>query len=103
GLYPDQEEALIAICERTIRAIADHLRHRQIQVVLLTVFPYGDVGSNPPPGWSNATYRAVGRVNATLRTLSGPGLTVVDCDPVLAQANGRRKPAYPPDLFHLNP
>ena len=29
-------------------------------------------------------------------------MTVVDCDPILAQANGRRNPAYSNDMIHLN-
>jgi lysophospholipase L1-like esterase len=101
GLFPGQEEAIIAICERNIQTMVERLRQQHIQVVLLPIFPYGEANSNPAPGWSDATYGAVERVNARLRTLNGPGVTVLDCDPVLARA-GRRLPAYSADMIHLN-
>ncbi len=102
ALLPDQEDAIIETCERNIRVIVDHLRQRHIHVVLLTILPYGDVPLNQRIGWSNGTYRGVQRVNEMLRTMGGPGVTVLDCDPILAQMNGRRIPTYSRDVMHVN-
>jgi hypothetical protein len=51
--------------------------------------------------WSDASYAALDEVNAAIRALAGAGVTVVDCDPVLA-VNGRQKPAHSRDWMHLN-
>ena len=102
ALLPDREETLVTICERNLRTIVDRLRQKGIQVVLLTILPYGDVDAAEALSWSNATYGAVERVNAMIRTLNGPGVTVVDCDPVLARPDGHRKPAYSEEMIHLN-
>ena len=102
AVLPDREDALVTICERNIRVIVDRLRQQRIQVVLLTILPYGDLDAAEALTWSNATYDAVERVNAMIRTLGGPGVTVVDCDPLLARPDGHRKPAYSHDMIHLN-
>ncbi len=99
---PEQEEALVTICERNIRVIVDRLREKKIPVVLLTILPYGDVDVQDSVTLTDSTYRAVERVNAMIRTLNGPGVTVFDADPVLAQPNGHRKPAYSEEMVHLN-
>jgi lysophospholipase L1-like esterase len=102
ALLPDREETLVTICERNLRAIVDRLRQKGIQVILLTILPYGDLDAVEALSWSNATYGAVQCVNAMIRTLDGPGVTVVDCDPILAQPNGHRKAAYTEEMIHLN-
>lgn len=101
--FPDQEAAIIESCERNIRVILDALRRRDIPVVLLTILPYGDVPSEQRSGWSDGTYRGVKRVNDMLRGMGGPGVHLLDCDPVVTQADGKRNPAYSRDLMHLNP
>ena len=88
AVLPDRADTLVAVCQRNLRTIVDRLRDKRIQVILLTILPYGDVDALDAVVWSNATYGAVERVNAMIRTLAGPGVTVVDCDPVLALPNG---------------
>ncbi|MBV9122322.1 MAG: hypothetical protein JO112_03040 [Planctomycetes bacterium] len=100
--YPGQEEAMVAVCQRNIRFMIDILRAHHVQVVLLTIFPWGEEELVGVPGWPEATYRAEERVNAMIRNLKGPGVTVVDCDPILTQPNGRRKPVYSLGSEHLN-
>ena len=102
AVLPDREETLVTICERNIRTIVDRLRQKRIQVVLLTILPYGDVDAANVVTWSNATYGAVERVNAMIRTLAGPGVVVVDGHAVLARADGHRKPAFSEEMIHLN-
>jgi lysophospholipase L1-like esterase len=101
GKLPGQEQEVIAACKENIRAIVDRLRRRGVAVVLLTITPLG----RPPLAgrflWSDATYAAVAEVNETLRGLAGPGVTVLDCDPVL-KVNGERNQAYARDWEHLN-
>jgi lysophospholipase L1-like esterase len=90
------------MCQRNIRVIVDRLRQKGIQVVLLTILPYGEPGSPPPPNWSNEIRVAVDRTNVVLRTLAGPGVTVFDADRILTGPDGWRKPPYSADSEHLN-
>jgi lysophospholipase L1-like esterase len=100
GVLPIPEEEVIAGCERNLRDIVSRLRGNGVQVLLLTVLPVGPVDLARRPVWSDATLAAVDRVNATIRGMSGPGVTVVDCDPAM-MVNGRMNPAYARDAFHL--
>src|SRR5947209_2767177 len=61
----------------------------------------GQVEIGRRPVWSDTTYGALDEVNASLRGLAGAGVTVVDCDPILA-VKGRQNPAYSRDWQHLN-
>ena len=102
ALLPDRENTLVTICQRNLRTIVDRLRQKGIDVILLTILPYGDVDLAAGDTWSNATYGAVERVNAMIRTLNGPGVTVVDCSAFLARPDGHRKPVYSEEMIHLN-
>jgi lysophospholipase L1-like esterase len=102
GVLPIPEEEVVAGCERNLRQIVSRLRRDGVRVVLLTILPVGPVEFARRPVWSNATLAAVDRVNATIRGMGGPGVTVVDCDPAMA-VNGRMNPAYARDAFHLTP
>lgn len=102
GVLPGQEECAILTCENNLRAIVDRLRAAEIPVVLLTIFPVGPVEWTRRPVWSSATLNALARVNRTIRSLEGPGVTVFDCDAVFA-VDGRMNAAYARDAFHLKP
>jgi lysophospholipase L1-like esterase len=102
GVLPIPEEEVIAGCERNLREIVSRLRRDGVRVVLLTVLPVGPVELARRPVWSDATLSAVNRINATIRGMGGPGVTVVDCDQVMA-VNGRMTPSYARDAFHLTP
>jgi lysophospholipase L1-like esterase len=102
GVLPVPEEEIVANCERNLAAITSRLREGGVRVVLLTVLPVGSVELARRPVWSDATLAAVNRVNERLRGMSGPGVTVVDCDPAMA-VNGRMNRAYARDAFHLTP
>src|SRR5262249_49551654 len=102
GVLPEREKEIVEACTKNLLEAADRMHARGIHVVLLTVFPVGQVGLSRRPVWSAATLAAVAEVNRALRAAKGPGLTVVDCDPVLA-VDGRLNPAYyAADRWHVN-
>jgi lysophospholipase L1-like esterase len=102
GVLPVPEEEIIANCERNLQSIVSQLREGGVGVILMTVLPVGPVELARRPVWSNATLTAVARVNATIRSMGGAGVTVVDCDPEM-MVNGRMNPKYARDAFHLTP
>jgi lysophospholipase L1-like esterase len=102
GLFPEQEAEIVDTCLRNLEATVNRLREQKINVVLLTVFPVGPIPLLRRPIWSNRILGAVERVNREMHTLAGPGVDIVDCDPVLGE-NGRMKSAFAADEFHLTP
>jgi lysophospholipase L1-like esterase len=101
GKLPGLEQEIIALCKQNIRTIVTRLRGGGVSVILLTITP---LGRPPFPDrllWSDATHAAVAEVNESIHALAGPGVTVIDCDPVLT-VNGQRNQAYARDWEHLN-
>lgn len=102
GLFPAREREIIEGCMDRLDTLVARLRARDIEVVMLTVFPVGKVPLTRRPIWSDRTRGAVTQVNDHLRAIAGPGVTVVDCDPLLGRG-GRIDPRYELDTLHLNP
>jgi lysophospholipase L1-like esterase len=101
GVFRTLSEEIAENCWLNLRRIIDRLRSRDIPVVVLTIFPVGDVRPLRYPIWSNDTLTAIAEINERLLTLDEPGVHVVDCDPILAKA-GRMRGDYVVDDFHIN-
>lgn len=100
GVLPGAEAAIRDQCARNIKAIVESITAREVSVLLLTVFPVGPVSPARWPVWSDATLGMVAEVNASLQTLAGPRVAVVNCDDVLAET-GRVRDGFAIDAFHL--
>jgi lysophospholipase L1-like esterase len=102
GVFPDREREIINSFQRNADLVLERLRGRKIDVVLLTVFPPAKVPLARRMLWSDATRTAVADFNRRALALDRPGVTVVDCDPVLADGS-RLRSEYVLDTLHLNP
>lgn len=83
-----------------LRAMVLDAAARDIDVVLLSVFPIGEIDVGRLPVWTEETRTARGMVNATFANLDDPRVTYVDVDVSLAPA-GTLEPAYAADHVHL--
>lgn len=101
GLFRDRERPIAEGCMDRLDTLVARLRARDIEVVALTVFPVGRIPLARRTIWSDRTRAAVAAVNDHLRAIAGPGVTVVDCDPLLAKGD-RLDPRYELDALHLN-
>lgn len=100
GVFPKLKDDIINSCRENISTIADQMSVHNIQSVILTVFPPGSVNLFRRPIWSEEIYQGIVEVNEIIKSLKGRGVTVVDCDSILA--SGRSiKPEYARDTFHL--
>jgi len=100
GVFPERKRAIVDSCWRNIRELVDRTAAENIHVVLLTVFPTGPVGLLRRTVWSEEVVTSIDEVNKKLLELTRPGVTVVDCDPVLAAGEGLRR-EYVQDTLHL--
>lgn len=102
GLFPDRKRFIVDSCWRNIRQLVDRITAQDIDIVILTIFPPGPVGLLRRSVWSREIDASIEEINARLLGLAGPGITVVDCDPVLKPA-GRLNREYARDTLHLTP
>jgi lysophospholipase L1-like esterase len=100
GLFPERADAIVTACMRNLDRIVDRLSATGAQVVVLTVWPIGPVPLLRRPFWSTRTGAAIRQVNHHLRRLARPGVTVVDCDQLLAPS-GRLERGYDADTVHV--
>jgi lysophospholipase L1-like esterase len=101
GLFPQRQQQIINSCNRNTDLILERLRSRNIPVILLTIFPVGQVPLARRSIWSNKTIDAVNAWNQRMKQSSSRELIVVDCDPTFV-SNGRMKDGFAPDMLHLN-
>ena len=101
GVFRERAEEIAGNCWANLQAIIGSLRSHDIPVVVLTIFPIGEIRPLRYPVWSNDTLTAVADINTQLRRLDEPGVYVFDCDPVLA-VDGRMRAEFAVDDFHVN-
>lgn len=101
GVFRTRSEEIVENCWLNLRRIIERLRSHDIPVVVLTIFPVGDIRPLRYPIWSKDTLTAVAEINQRLLALDEPGVQVVDCDPILARG-GRMRGEYVVDDFHIN-
>lgn len=100
GVLPGRIDEIVSSCSENLKTIVQRAVASDIHVVILTIFRPGPVGLRRKPVWSDEIGLAVERVNGMIGVLSGQGVTVFDCDPVLVVGN-RIKPEYARDGLHL--
>ena len=101
GVFRSRSSEIAENCWANLRQIIDRIQARGIPVVVLTIFPVGDLHPLRYPIWSNETLSAVADINERLRRLDEPGVLVFDCDPILSDG-GRMRAEFIVDDFHIN-
>lgn len=101
GVFRSRSNEIAENCWANLRQIIDRLRARGVPVVVLTIFPVGDLHPLRYPIWSNETLTAVADINERVRHLDEPGVLVFDCDPVFSDG-GRMRAEFIVDDFHIN-
>lgn len=102
GVFPDRKDEIVKSCWKNLEKIAGKITDRDIQLVILTIFPPGPVDLLRKPLWSKDIQRCIDQINENIKGLQGRGITIVDCDAILALGQGL-KSEYAKDTFHLNP
>lgn len=102
GVFRSRANEIAKNCWGNLRQIIDRLRASNIPVVVLTIFPVGELHPLRYPIWSNETLTAVADINERLRRIDEPGVLVFDCDPIFSD-DGRMRAEFIVDDFHINP
>jgi lysophospholipase L1-like esterase len=100
GVLPGRVDQIVRSCSENLKTIVRRAVASDIHVVILTIFRPGPVELGRRPVWSDEIGLAVERVNGMIKALSGQGVTIFNCDPVLV-AGKRIKPQYARDALHL--
>lgn len=101
AFFPEQKEKIIRNCISNLSQIVHRLQAKDIHVILLTVWPPGDLGIRRRIFWSEQIDSAIREINTAIRQFADEYVQVLDCDVVLAD-NGRVRAEYRIDDFHIN-
>lgn len=101
-LFPQEQEQIIAHCKESLTQIVAQARELGATVILMTIFPQGEVPLDRRIVWSPAVAASVEEVNRYIYSLAGEGVIVLDTVPILANEEGKVQEAYRYDLLHLN-
>ncbi|MDH5570511.1 MAG: GDSL-type esterase/lipase family protein, partial [Gammaproteobacteria bacterium] len=101
GVMPDEKEFILDNYKNNLNQILDALSSENIDVILLTIFPVGDIDLLRKFVWSSDVTESINEINRYILSLSHQNLTVVDCDKLFS-TNGRMNPEYQVDSFHIN-
>ena len=102
-LMPGQREQIVDRCKANAQKVVARCRELGSRVVLVTVFPLGEIPLSRKPFMSSDVAVAIGEVNAALRALAAPDVTVLEAGPALDDGHGKVQPQYAVDFVHLNP
>ncbi|MFC1633194.1 SGNH/GDSL hydrolase family protein [Planctomycetota bacterium] len=101
GVFPERKDEIVNSCWENLETVAGQIADRDIQLVILTIFPPGPVDLRRRAIWSSDIHQGIDQVNEKIRRLQDRGIIVVDCDILLAFGRSI-KPEYAKDMFHLN-
>jgi lysophospholipase L1-like esterase len=101
-LFPDQATQIVADCKTHIRQLVEQARRIQATVIVTTIMPVGQLPLERRLYWSEAVRSAIAEVNASIESLQGPEVIVLDTTAVLADAQGQLREDYSRDFLHLN-
>jgi lysophospholipase L1-like esterase len=100
GVFPDRQQQIIDRCTQNTDLLIERLAKANVRVLILTIFPVGDVPLIRRPLWSDKSLDAIAAFNRRLRSQKDPRVVVVDCDITLSEG-GRMKRVYALDTLHL--
>lgn len=102
GVMPLEKGRIVSDTESRLSTMISKIRSSGAQVVVLTVFPFGDVPIQRQSVWNDHIEEGRKLVNGYLLSLHVPGVRVVDCDQLLAAPSGKIQGEFAQDLLHLN-
>lgn len=102
GVMPKEKGRIVSDTESRLSMMLTRIRATGAKVVLLTIFPFGDVPLQRQSVWNDHIEEARKLVNGYLREIKSEGVVVVDCDPLLATPSGKIQGEFAQDLLHLN-
>lgn len=102
-LFPGRKASLIAGTEANIEQIVSRAVDMGATVILTTVIPHGKVPLERRLFWSSDVAEAVKTVNASLVSMAGEKVLILDSAAILADEQGLLREEYAVDLLHLNP
>ena len=102
-LFPERKASIIAASEANIERIVSRAVDTGAMVILTTVFPHGAVPLERRLFWSSNVSEAIKTVNASIVSLEGEDVLILDSAAILADEQGRLRDEYSVDLLHLNP
>jgi lysophospholipase L1-like esterase len=102
-LFPGRRDEIVAGVESNFRELVRRSRALGARVILVTVFPIGQVDLAHRLEWSDEVRPSLADVNRFIETLAGDGVEVLPADRVLLGESGGIRPSYSLDMFHLAP
>ena len=104
-LFPGRRDEFVGAVEDHVRELVRRSRALGARVILVTVFPIGDVDLahrlEMEPGTRSRP--SVAGVNRFIDTLAGAGVELLHADPVLLDDSGAIRPTYSVDMLHFSP
>ena len=102
-LFPERKQEIIETTEANIQKIVQDSLDADAAVILTTIFPAsGNVPLARRLIWSNDVYLAIDEVNLFIQSLENEKVIIFDTASLLSNAEGKTKPEYSFDLFHIN-
>jgi lysophospholipase L1-like esterase len=101
-LFPARHAEIVATVESNVRELVRRSRALGARVILVTVFPIGEVDLAHRLEWSDEVRPSVADVNRYFDTLAGDGVELLHADPVLLGDSGAIRPTYAVDMFHFS-
>ncbi len=102
-LFPDRKAAIVAECEANIRQLVQLATRDNTRVILVTIFPLGQIPIERRPFWSDDVALAIIEVNQFITTLAGDRVEIFDAAEILSNERGIVDSRYSKDFLHLNP
>jgi lysophospholipase L1-like esterase len=101
-LFPDRKVAIVANCKANLRKMIELSAQNNIQVILTTIFPVGQLSIERQPFWSDDVALALDDVNHFISTLAGDRVKIFDAAKILRNKEGVVASLYSKDFLHLN-
>ncbi len=102
-LFAAKADWIVDQCFRNIESMVSTVVARGASVVLVTIFPVGEVPLYRRPIYSGQVDAAIRTVNNRIRGLAGERVRVLDADTFFLGGDGRLRAGFGKDMLHLNP
>jgi len=101
-LFPERKAAIVADCEANIQKLVELATRDNTRVILVTIFPLGQIPIERRPFWSEDVALAITEVNQFITMLASDSVEIFDAGKILSNESGIVDPRYSKDFLHLN-
>ncbi|MGB6014213.1 MAG: SGNH/GDSL hydrolase family protein, partial [Nodosilinea sp.] len=102
ALFPERKDSIIEACKINIKEIVKTSKDTGAAVIVMTIFPAGEVPLERKLFWSDEIGQAIEDVNNYIATLADEETVVFDPFRDLADEQGKMLKKYSLDELHLN-